>query len=205
MADDLVSALHDVCAWAAQAGVEASEDMGRLVEGVDWIAHAPRGTPTLLPVVEEHLEAAAKLAARAVSESLAAEIARSARDLCWWRAYPEYADDPELSHFRHNSAYAAIVGDGGLVPCRKFSLYIGIQGPKTVYPPHVHRAREVYLTIAGTAEWKRGREDWKRRPPGDFFLHRGGVVHATRSHDEPILFFAAWMDHLASDPVIVRE
>jgi mannose-6-phosphate isomerase-like protein (cupin superfamily) len=205
MVDDLISALQDICVWGAEAGIEASGDLDALANGVDWRARAPEPAANVLPVVERYMEAAGNLAAGAVTERLARQIAANAWSLPWVTAYPEYADDAELADFRRNSAYAAVVGEGGLVPSREFSLYVGMQGPKTFYPPHVHQAREVYLTIAGTAEWKRGREDWKRRPPGDFILHPGGTVHATRSHDEPILAFAAWTSHLASHSVIVKE
>jgi hypothetical protein len=60
-------------------------------------------------------------------------------------------------------------------------------------------AVELYLVLGGTAEWQRGDEPWRRRPPGAFILHPSRIGHAMRTLEEPLLALYAWHGVLESD------
>ena len=130
----------------------------------------------------------------------------AARDaLAWGAAYPELAGDSRYDAFRAAYAYAEFVGPRGPVVTGRLSAFFTIQGPGVLYPPHAHPAPEVYWVVAGTAQWRRGHEDWVTRPPGSFIFHRSGLPHATRTENEPLLALAFWTDSLDGASVMVGD
>ena len=130
----------------------------------------------------------------------------AARDaLAWGTAYPELAGDSRYDAFRAAYAYAELVGPRGPIVTDRLSAFITIQGPGVLYPPHAHPAPEVYWVVAGTAQWRRGHEDWVTRPPGSFIFHRSGLPHATRTENEPLLALAFWTDHFDGASVMVGD
>jgi mannose-6-phosphate isomerase-like protein (cupin superfamily) len=78
-----------------------------------------------------------------------------------------------------------------------------LQGPGITYPPHVHKAVEVYWVLAGTADWQKG-DEWSTHGPGTVILHDTGVRHATTTRSEPQLLFFAWVTDPGCATVIVR-
>lgn len=130
----------------------------------------------------------------------------AARDtLAWGAAYPELAGDSRYDAFRAAYAYTELVGPRGPVVTSRLSAFFTIQGPGVLYPPHAHPAPEVYWVVAGTARWRRGREDWVTRPPGSFIFHSSGQPHSTWTENEPLLALAFWTDHLDGAPVMVGD
>ena len=130
----------------------------------------------------------------------------AARDaLAWGAAYPELAGDSRYDAFRSAYAYTELVGPRGPVVTDRLGAFFTIQGPGVLYPPHAHPAPEVYWVAAGTAQWRRGHEDWVTRPPGSFIFHESGMPHATRTENEPLLALAFWTDHLDGESVMVED
>ena len=109
------------------------------------------------------------------------------------------ADSPEAAVF-----VLSRDGPDGPLRCRELAVDISLQGPDIYYPPHAHRAVEIYAIIGGTGDWKRGLEPWTSRPPGDLILHPSGIRHAMQSNAEPLLALGFWTTDLESPIVIVR-
>ena len=72
-------------------------------------------------------------------------------------------------------------------------IAFSLQQPGVYYPPHSHLAREIYHVICGRSDWQYG-EDWSERGSGDWIFHPSEVHHAMRTHNEPLLAMAAWID-----------
>jgi hypothetical protein len=65
-------------------------------------------------------------------------------------------------------------------------------GPRLQYRDHFHPAPELYWILSGPSEWKRGDHGFVSRQPGETIWHDSGVVHATRTLDQPLLALWAW-------------
>ena len=132
----------------------------------------------------------------------------------WARPYPDYAGQPDMDALRANYAYSPIIGaaedaiSGNAVTALYLSdeVFAGLvlQGPGVVYPPHVHKAAEVYWVVSVTADWQRG-DDWATHGPGSVIFHDTGGRHATVTGDEPQLLLFAWVTDPDSIPVIIRH
>lgn len=71
-------------------------------------------------------------------------------------------------------------------------------GPGRLYPPHAHPAEEVYIPLAGTAEWWRDGGTFRAITPGTPIHHPPNVRHATRTLEEPLLAAYVWMGDVAT-------
>ena len=147
---------------------------------------------------------AVKLAQDGPAGDLAKAVEASAPFLAWHDSSDDYVDHPEFGSFTRSFAYSPILGPADYEqesPLMDDRVYFGfsLQGPATFYPAHGHRALELYAVLGGTAAWWRRGEDWRRRPPGSFILHRPNQAHAMETFEEPLLSFFAWVSDLNSE------
>jgi mannose-6-phosphate isomerase-like protein (cupin superfamily) len=144
---------------------------------------APQPLPVLawLPA----LSALAVPTTRPLLERLAA----AAADLAWRQTYRADEVGPA---FLARYGWAELVGPAGVWPTAAARLGFLLLGPEALYPPHAHAAEEIYLVLAGTADWRRGGEPWRPRPPGALVHHPPGLPHATRTADQPLLALYVW-------------
>ncbi|MEQ8603310.1 MAG: dimethylsulfonioproprionate lyase family protein [Marivibrio sp.] len=90
-------------------------------------------------------------------------------------------------------AWAEIVGPTAPVPCDRLRIGLHLQGPRTLYPWHVHRAAELYLTLAGAAWWGRGGAiEGKPEGPGALRRHASEEAHAIETRPQPLLALYVW-------------
>ena len=89
-------------------------------------------------------------------------------------------------------------GPGGLVASEALALGVLMLGPGIHYPTHRHPAVEIYVPLAGEAEWQKGEEPWRREPPGAVIRHESMVPHATRTLAAPLLAAYLWRGDLAT-------
>jgi hypothetical protein len=76
--------------------------------------------------------------------------------------------------------------------------------PRTFYPLHTHPAVELYLVIAGEAQWTTPDAD-RIVPPGQFVLHRSNEPHAMRTFADPLLALYAWRGDLFAPAVYTKS
>ncbi len=211
MADPL-ELLHAV-ADATAAGHRLDGPMGLMRAGLAGATplSEPAGPPMRWPVVEEHLETALAAAPESPARAVIAAVADR---LSWGLPYPEHVGDPDMDAMRDNYAYAPIIGESligdpdepplsALYASDDVFVGVVLQGPHCVYPPHVHKATEVYWPVGGTADWQLG-DEWSVHGPGEVIHHVTGARHATVTGDEPALLLFAWVTDPASIPVIIR-
>jgi len=207
--DPFLTALHRFAMAEGGDHFELVRPMALLADALGGVVTAPEHRRTTLPVVDEHLAATLE-----TGVGPAADLARMIAPRTSWAApYPEYAGEPDMDAMRLGYAYSPVIGaaydatSGGAATPAYLSdeVFAGmvLQGPGITYPPHVHKAVEVYWVLAGTADWQKG-DEWSTHGPGTVILHDTGVRHATTTRSEPQLLFFAWVTDPACVPVIIR-
>ena len=209
MSDPFLTAFGDFARSEGQRDPALSGPMLLLADALTRVVPARVGTLASLPVVDEHLEAS-----RQAGVGVIADLALQVADRTSWASpYADYAGEPDMDAMRSAYAYAPIIGQAynailgkpGSAPYLSDEVQAGLtlQGPGVVYPPHVHKAVEIYWVISGTAEWQRG-DEWSTRGPGATIFHDTGVRHATITGDEPQFLLFAWVTDPGGVPVIIR-
>jgi Dimethlysulfonioproprionate lyase len=122
-----------------------------------------------------------------------------------WVQNPNYVAAPPSPDFLAGYGYAVLAGPGGLVASDALALGVLLLGPGLHYPSHNHPAVEIYVVLAGEAEWQKGEEPWRREPPGRVIQHDSMVSHAMRALDEPLLATYLWRGDLATHARIIAE
>lgn len=202
----IISAVKSFCEWAASQDGETRSEFERALSVIDWNNDIELPEPANQSVVEWHLRTACGFsgASGSPARALADAVLIDADLLRWLDMYEQYDDEPDMAVFRRSYAYTPLIGPDGPLRCRELAVDISLQGPDIYYPPHAHRAVEIYAIIGGTGDWKRGLEPWISRPPGDLILHPSGIRHAMQSNAEPLLALGFWTTDLESPIVIVR-
>ena len=123
---------------------------------------------------------------------IAAALAELPGPLPWRYSYPprpaESADAVDLAE---RIAFAEIIGPRAPLDAPGCRAGFTLIAPATFYPPHAHPAVELYLVIAGQAQWTTPGAE-RLVPPGDFVLHRASQPHAMRTFAEPLLALYGW-------------
>lgn len=107
-----------------------------------------------------------------------------------WRQTYTVAEVGE--EFLRNYAWAELSRPGAGIGAAQISCGVLVLGPNTFYPPHRHEAEEIYLPLAGTAEWLKGDGVWRRRRPGTLIHHSSEETHAMRTGEQPLLAMYLW-------------
>ena len=144
---------------------------------------------TRLPVVT-HLERLNKGAAPDLARLVDCflEIAPQ----CNWRQ--TYSTDDLGTEFLNNYGWVEIIGERGALISHQIAAGFLMLGSDTAYPLHAHDAEELYVPLAGHAEWARGHEPYSVKPKGTMIHHPSRVPHAMRTDAEPLLAFYVWRD-----------
>lgn len=199
------AAFCSMCEWAVEKDNEASWGYQQLLDRIDW-SGATDGEAASSPVADKYLKRCVDLAGDNPLGDMGRAGYEERDELNWSTMYQSYGDDERTAGV-HDS-YAIMVlsspdGRLGGLPSDDVGGIFSIQGPDTWYPPHVHRQKEVYGIIGGRAEWQRGAEGWVERDTGETFYHPSGVRHETQTRNEPLLCFAAWIDHVHLPSIFV--
>lgn len=98
------------------------------------------------------------------------------------------------ARFLESYGWAELLSPGAMIGAVQTTCGVLVLGPNTFYPSHRHEAEEIYLPLAGTAEWQQGEDaaSWRRRSPGTLIHHSSEEPHAMRTGDEPLLAMYLW-------------
>lgn len=169
-----------------------------LAEAAPFLADWPEGdarraqVPGLLPVCR-WLDAAVG--------GLAGEVAAVADRLEWRQTYGTGDFGAE---FLTRYGWTEVLGLRGPIPSERIAAGFLLLGPGVTYPPHAHEAAELYLPLAGRAEWQRGTEGWRVVPPGEAVVHVPWMPHAMRTGEEALVALYLWRGgDLAAKSVIL--
>lgn len=194
---ELLTAAIAVCQQRADEGSAAAalfSDIARLTRAAPTNPEPP--TPQRLPACR-HLARALSLAEQGPAAEVAGAYPALAEQLRWTQN-SNYLRDPKMRAFLADYAYVELVGPGGIALEEDAALGLLLIGPHCHYPPHSHPAQEVYLVVAGAANWWREGEPWQTLPAAAFVHHAPHVTHAMRTLDEPLLALYAWRGEIAT-------
>ena len=153
----------------------------------DWGVERAELPVTTLPVLA-HLEG---LSAHANEDTrpLVQTLIDTAGDLHWRQSFTEQDISAE---FLSQYGWTDVVGQRGPFVSSKVRAGFVLFAPHMYYPPHAHVAEELYVVLAGNAEWQKGEEPFNPKTPGAVILHTTMMFHAMRSAEEPLLAFYMW-------------
>ena len=144
-------------------------------------------------------------AAIMVDSALAAAIA-GLEDELDWRQTTGYSDAAMgQPGFMDNYAHAEIIGPHGCFAGDDFRLGLLLLGPRLHYRDHYHPAPELYWLLTGPSDWRHGAGGFATRQAGEMIWHRPHVVHATRTHDRPLLALWVWTRDVDEPARLVGE
>lgn len=151
--------------------------------GDDWIERAP----AYLPAADQLDKIPAPAGHRDLLQAFAAQRQR----LCWEQSYRRedgLVPDAMLDGY----AFAEIIGKRGPFVSERIRAGIGIWGPRIDYPRHHHQAEEIYLVLAGSAEFRVGDGAAVRRTAGDVVFVSSNTPHGFTTVDEGLIVFYLW-------------
>ncbi len=129
------------------------------------------------------------------------ELATALRDafvaaapLAQWRyTYEGSKIDPD---FIERFGCYCMIGSGGFWSSAQLSGYVVYMPPGLHYPWHQHPAEEMYVMLAGSAEFHLQGQPPQTLTAGQAVFHPSGVPHATTTHDDPMMAYVTWRNHL---------
>lgn len=153
--------------------------------GDDWI-DVER---TQLPAADT-LEAALE-AAHPSARNLLAAFLRHRQRLRWEQSYKKsdgVVSDAMLACY----GFCEILGKKGPFVSERIRAGIGIYGPGIEYPMHRHHPEEIYIVLAGKADFLIGAAEGLRKVPGDVVFMKSNTAHGFRTGDEALVVYYLW-------------
>ena len=151
--------------------------------GDSWRAVEPVYHPAA-----DFLDAAAR---QPGSHELVARFAMHKHRLRWEQSYRRedgLVPDAMLDGYAFNE----VVGKHGPFVSESIRCGIGVWGPAIHYPRHHHQAEEIYLVLAGSAEFELGDAGPVERGVGDVVYVAPNQVHSFSTSDDLLVVFYLW-------------
>lgn len=117
------------------------------------------------------------------------DAVRAASGLASWKR--TYTEEEVGADFRNRYGYFELFGPTGHFHSTALRGYIAYWGEGLTYDWHSHEAEELYLCLAGGAEFHRA-DGSVTLEPGQTRAHDSWQSHAMTTHDQPILTFVLW-------------
>ena len=95
--------------------------------------------------------------------------------------------------FREKSMSTGRIGPNAPVRAEALASGFFVVGPNVTYFDHQHEPEELYLPIAGQAEFWNESRGWYTAGPDDVTVHPQWEWHAMKTGDAPVLIFWAWL------------
>ena len=125
------------------------------------------------------------------ASDLVATFERHKNRLRWEQSYKKedgLVPDAMLAGY----GFAEIIGQRGPFVSDRIRAGIGIWGPGIVYPSHQHEAEEIYVVLAGAAEFKLGSGVETRQSVGDVIFVESNMPHGFRTTDQSLVVYYLW-------------
>lgn len=155
-------------------------------------------------VTPHHINAAALMAAETDLDSSEFAALRdafvAAGPHATWRE--TYRDTDIGDDFMNRFGCYCLVGDGGAFGSDRMCAWVVYMPAGLWYPWHHHPGEEMYLTIAGHAEFMRAGEPNEHLGPGQFSQHASNQSHAMQTHLDPVMAYVVWRNGFETPPVL---
>lgn len=121
----------------------------------------------------------------------------AASPLPW--APPISTTDPDYLEVSKRKVLAELVGPDGIVKSNQIRL--GVYGilPDVHYGIRTHPAEEVFVMLAGRADWLRDDEEFREYGVGTRRHHPSMMRHATRTRDSAFMSIYIWQGDVSYD------
>lgn len=116
----------------------------------------------------------------------------------WRRTYADTTIDQD---FKDRFGCFCLIGDGGFWSSSEISAYLVYMPAGLHYPWHQHPAEEIYVVLAGHAEFAKGDDAPKLVGTGQSVFHPSSTPHATTTHNQALLAYVVWRNHLDVRPI----
>ena len=123
----------------------------------------------------------------------------AAGPLAQWRE--TYRDTPIGDVLHAHFGTFAILGLDAPFATDQMRGFLVYQRPGYHYPMHHHPAEEMYLVLAGEAEFHVEGKGSRILHPGDTQFHATNQPHALTTHDRSVLAYVLWRGDLLTKPV----
>jgi hypothetical protein len=182
-----VPTIFDELLSAFRLYVEGLPGAAGFAASIDWAMPARTVEPKGLACLR-HLD---RLTASAgePAQRLVGVLARHRDSFRWGQTYTT-ADFSR--HFIDNYGWMELFGTRGHFDNQEVAAGFLILGPGIEYPDHHHLAEELYVPLAGRAEWRKGQGPFLPRASGEVIHHPSRVNHAMRTAAEPLLALYLW-------------
>ncbi len=127
----------------------------------------------------------------------------AASPMAQWRE--TYKDTNIGQDFMDRFACYSLIGEGGPWVSTQMSSYVVYMPANLYYPWHHHPAEELYLVLAGEAEFMREGAEPETLRPGDHSFHASNQPHAMRTGDHPVMAYVVWRNNLQTPPVLTER
>lgn len=106
--------------------------------------------------------------------------------------------------FMDRFACYTLIGGGGAFISQKMWAWVVYMPAGLYYPWHHHPGEEMYLVLAGEAEFMaEGRPNAILRP-GQTSQHGSNQPHAMQTHDHPVMAMVVWRNGFDTPPVLTQ-
>lgn len=115
-----------------------------------------------------------------------------------WRP-PQTSSDPLYVKHSLSKVHVELIGPGGVVKSEKTRLGLYGMLPKAEYGIRTHPAEEIYVMLAGRADWKRGVDPYQIHHPGERSYHPSMMEHANRTGTQAFMSIYVWRGDISTD------
>ena len=114
-------------------------------------------------------------------------------------APPKTSDNPLYTAHSHSKVHVELLGPQGIIKSKFVRL--GLYGilPNSEYGIRTHPAEELFIMLAGQAEWLRGTGKYELKRAGEYSYHPSGMRHATKTTHSAFMSVYIWSGDISTD------
>lgn len=112
---------------------------------------------------------------------------------------PQTSDDPKYVADSKPKVHVELIGPDGLVASDevRLGLYGMLSGHE--YGLRTHPAEEIFIMLAGEADWKCGTTDYRPLGPGERSYHPSMLPHANRTRNQAFMSIYIWHGDVSTE------
>ena len=112
---------------------------------------------------------------------------------------PKTSDAPLYTAHSHSKVHVELLGPQGIINSKIVRL--GLYGilPNSEYGIRTHPAEELFIMLAGQAEWLRGAGKYELKRAGEYSYHPSGMRHATKTTHSAFMSVYIWSGDVSTD------
>ncbi len=168
----------------------AHPDLERFKPGIAQWSDDWQGVPaTRLPAAD--FLAGSLASAPPETKHMVELLSRHADDVKWEQTYTK-ADSAISQKMLETYGFVEVIGSRGPFVSEQVRSGIGVYGPGIGYPPHQHKAEEIYIVLAGGAEFQLDGQPPRQAGPGDLVFVPSMLTHGFYTGDEAMVVYYIW-------------